>query len=51
MNKSSNGRNQEGEKKSNLGRAGQGRAGLGIMVLVSDILNLLLVGQPIRAVS
>lgn len=45
MNKSSNGRNLEGEK-SNLGRAG-----IGVVVLVSDILNLLLVEQPIRVVS
>lgn len=40
MNKSSNSRNQEDEKKSNLGRAGTGAVGF-----VSDIVKLSLVGQ------
>lgn len=36
-------RNQEGEKRSN-----QSRAGTGVVVLVSGVLNLLSVGQIVK---
>lgn len=49
VNKSSSGRNQEGEWRAIW--AGQGRAEKGVVALASDTLNLLFVGQPIGAVS